>query len=105
MEGLDYPIEHFEQMVRLAIALKGCSAQVLEQTYHYSAFGSWVVIFLHREQPLRIVFDGRDREYVLEESASQRRPYEWRGVLWRTLAPDAEEVWLPDLVAAIERRA
>ena len=74
MDALDYPIEHFEQMARLAIALKASSAQILEHHYHYHAVGSWYTIVRHREQLLRLVFDGRDREYVLEESAARKPP-------------------------------
>ena len=104
MDALDYPIEHFEQMARLAIALKASSAQILEHHYHYHAVGSWYTIVRHREQILRLVFDGRDREYVLEESAARKPPYQWTSLLWRYRASAGEDLPVADLTAAVERR-
>jgi hypothetical protein len=104
VNALDYPIEHFEQMFRLAIALKDSSAQIVEHLYHYHAFGSWCTIVRHRERLLRIVFEGRDYEYVLQESATRKQPYQWDGLLWRHRVSAGEELPVADLTAAIERR-
>jgi len=103
MDSHDYPIHHFEQMGRLAAALKALPAQVVEHTYSYDSFGSWAMTLRHRGQPLRLVFDGREQEYLLEQSMSPKHPYRWKLLPWRKRASPAEEICVPEIISAIER--
>ena len=84
MDPQDYPIRHFQEMDRLATMLKGLSAQLLDHDYSYESFGSWSMTIRCKGCPLRVTFDGKDREYRLEKSATPRAPYSWSSVWHRT---------------------
>ena len=73
MEGLDYPVRHFEMMARLAARCRAVRAQVLEHVYQYSASGSWLLYFDFRGGLYRVVFDARGSELTLERAADPRR--------------------------------
>ena len=77
MDPQDYPIRHFQEMDRLATLLKGLPAQVLDHDYSYQSFGSWSMTIRCKGCPLRVTFDGKEREYRLEKSATPRPPYSW----------------------------
>jgi hypothetical protein len=102
MESQDYPIHHFEKMRALATMLAALPAQVLEHVYSFDSFGSWTMIVRCKGRLLRLVFDGRDGEYFLEQSASHERPYVWDQPPWRMRAVGGEDI-VPDLVRLIER--
>jgi hypothetical protein len=89
MDDQDYSISHFEQMVRLAIALKALPAQVLDHSYSYESFGSWTTTLRLGGHPLRLLFDGKEREYRLEESTARRAPYSWN-MVWRAAASEVD---------------
>ena len=72
-----YPIRHLENLIRLAGMLKSLPAQLEDHEYSYTSFGSWWANVRFRGILFRIVFDGRDREFVIERSATDRRPYAW----------------------------
>ena len=80
MDPQDYPIRHFQEMGRLATLLKGLPAQVLDHDYSYESFGSWSMTIRCNGHPLRVTFDGKEREYHLEKSATPRTPYSWSSV-------------------------
>jgi hypothetical protein len=67
-------------MDRLATRLKGLPAQVLDHDYSYESFGSWSMTIRCNGYPLRVTFDGKEREYRLEKSATPRTPYSWSSV-------------------------
>ena len=80
MDAQDYPIRHFQEMERLATTLKGVPAQVLDHDYSYESFGSWSMTIRYKGRALRLTFDGKEREYRLETSATAKAPYSWNSV-------------------------
>jgi hypothetical protein len=103
MDSQDHPISHFDQMGRLAVGLKAMPAQVLEHTYSYASFGSWAMIIRYRGQPFRVVFDGKESEYLLERSTSREHPYRWQRLSWKKHVAPAEDICVPEIVSAIDR--
>ena len=73
MEGIEYPVRHFEMMARLARRCREMDAQILEHVYQYSAFGSWLLYLNFRGGLYRIVLDARESELTLERAADPRR--------------------------------
>jgi hypothetical protein len=90
-------------MGRLAAGLKAMPAQVLEHIYSYESFGSWAVIIRYRGQPFRVVFDGKENEYLLERSTSRELPYRWQCLSWQKRVSPAEDICVPEIVSAIDR--
>ncbi len=78
-----YAIRHFDDMKRFATALEALPAQVVEHRASFAAFGSWWTTVRFNGVSLRIVFDGRDRQVVLERSTTSRPPYNWGDAIWR----------------------
>ena len=77
MEPQEYPIRHFEEMARLATALRDLPAQVMDHEYSYEAFGSWSTIVRVKGVRLRVIFDGKEEEYSLQRSLSREPPDDW----------------------------
>ncbi len=103
MEGLDYPVRHFEMMTRLAARCRAMRAQVLEHSYQYSAFGSWFFHFDFRGGLYRVVHDVRESDLTLERAADPRRRDYKVVALQHPVGPDPESVvngMLDDLAAA-----
>ena len=75
MEPQDYPIEHFDRMSRLAVALKGLPAQILEHRYFGESFGSWYVVIRHGGRVSQLTYDGRDDFLSLRRSSDRKSPY------------------------------
>lgn len=75
MESQDYPIVHFEAMVRLATALKALPAQILEHEYSGEVFGSWYLTFRHQGIVSQLTYDGREDQLLLRRSSDRKRPY------------------------------
>ena len=90
-------------MVQLATGLKAMPAQVLEHTYSYESFGSWAMIIRYRGQPFRILFDGKEHEYLLERSTSREQPYRWQRLSWHKHVSPTDEISVPEIVSAIDR--
>jgi hypothetical protein len=105
MDAHDYSIRHFEDMARFATALKALPAQVLEHSYSYDSFGSWWTVVRCNGFPLRVVFDGRDRELVLEASEARKPPYTWGVAVWRKTTAPGESAIGEELLAAIREAA
>jgi hypothetical protein len=103
MDSQDYPISHFDQMGRLAAGLKAVAAQVLEHTYSYESFGSWAMIIRYRGQPFRVLFDGKEYEYLLERSTSREQPYRWQPPSWQKRVSPVEDICVSEIVSAIDR--
>ena len=82
MDGPDYPIEHFSLMRDLAVELKSVDAQVLRHAYSYEGFGSWWMTIEHEGEVFRLVFDGRDDLYSIEQATTRKEPYQWREPVW-----------------------
>jgi hypothetical protein len=76
MDAQEYPIRHFGPMRELAAALSEFPAQVLAHEYTYESFGSWFLAFKHKGLPLRLLFDGKNRRLVLQESNKRKAPYD-----------------------------
>ena len=100
MEAQEYPVQHFEQMARLAESLKELPAQIQEHSYSYESFGSWTVIARLKGVRLRVSFDGRDSVYSVERSESRKPPDRW-GAASRLSAPGDEAFPLSAIVAAV----
>lgn len=98
MDAQDYPINHFDRMKELAVELKSVPAQLLEHEYSYESFGSWSLVFRCQGQVFRLTFDGKERWYVLQESAERKAPYQWNEIVWEKrceqsdLFPQAEVI-------------
>jgi hypothetical protein len=100
MNSQDYPIQHFKEMNLLATNLTGLPAQVLEHHYSYESFGSWATIIRYKGYPLRICFDGKERQYILERSASRQAPYSWKAI-WHHAEVSGETAPLLAVLEAI----
>jgi len=83
MDALDHPIRYFEDMLALASAFKQLHAQIQEQSYHYEAFGSWFIVVRYKGIRFRVVFDGRDQEFLIERFTSKKSPDDRTEALWR----------------------
>lgn len=95
----DYPVRHFERMVRLAEHFKMVPAQLLEHSYSYQSFGSWWSLLLVNGQPVRIVFDGREGVMIVERSSTRKAPYDWsESHRWTT---ESFEQRLVDILAEV----
>jgi hypothetical protein len=101
MDAEEHPARHFEQMIRLVERLRPVPAQLLEHVYSYESFGSWSCIVRCGGIPLRIVFDGRDRELVVERSRSRKPPYAWEPPVWRKVAVEDVDLFGAELIAAV----
>jgi len=101
MEARDYPIRHFEYMAKFAAELKEIPAQVLEHEYRYDAFGSWYVVVRCKGVLLRVVFDGKEGEFLIERSTSREMPYRWENESWRHSRGSDSEADRANLIAAI----
>ena len=101
METQNFPIRHFREMSILCEALTGLPAQLCDHTYSYESFGSWSTIVRFRGVRLRIVFDGRDHEYLLLRSASRTPPDAWEEVAWRKPAAPDGELPVSDIITAV----
>jgi hypothetical protein len=105
LRSQDYPIRHLENLIRLARMLKSLPAQLEEYEYSYSSFGSWWASVRFRGILFRIVFDGRDRECVIERSATDRRPYAWGSPEWSKSVGAESDMLNAELVQAIQSAA
>jgi hypothetical protein len=47
------------------------------------------------------VFDGRDRELVVERSRSRKPPYAWEPPVWRKVAVEDVDLFGAELIAAV----
>ena len=102
MEGLDYPVRHFEMMARIAARCREMGAQALEHVYQHSAFGSWLLYFDFRGGLYRLALDARESELTLERAADPRRKDFKVVALQQPVGPDVESVvggMLDDLAA------
>lgn len=105
MDALDYPTRHFQEMSTLCDALKGLPAQLCAHTYSYESFGSWSVTMRCGGVRLRVVFDGRDREYLLQRSESRKSPDTWQEVVWSKSANTKGELPVSDILNAVRESA
>jgi hypothetical protein len=103
MDSQDFPIRHFDQIGRLAAGLKAVPAHVLEHTYSYESFGSWAMTIRCRGQAFRVVFDGKEHEYLLERSTSRERPYRWQRLPWQKRVSPTDDICVSEIVSAIDR--
>ena len=83
MNAEDYPVEHFRQMLALSEDLRARSIQILSHEYHYDTFGSWWTTLRHRGATLRILFDGKEGNLILQRAGEHKphhRPSQWEDV-------------------------
>lgn len=100
MEPQEYPKSHFQDMTGLVEAFRTLPAQVLEHWYSYEAFGAWSTVLRFKGIPLRLTFEGRDQEYVLERSDSKKTPYSWQ-LVFRRKADAMGDGWRDEVVEAV----
>lgn len=87
----DDHIRHLESLIRLVRMLRGLPARLEDHEYSYASFGSWWVRVRFRGILFRLVFDGRDRELLIERSTTDTQPYAWSSPEWRrTLGAHSE---------------
>lgn len=99
MDPQDYPIRHFEDMVRLAAIPKTFPAQILAHQYFYESFGTHSTIVRFKGTVLRIVVSGRDDSVELRRSTTRKHPYQWQDCWRHPLAPGEDPFGEPLLVA------
>jgi hypothetical protein len=102
LHPVDYSTDHFELMIALVERLRDLPAELLDHHYSAHAFGSWCSILRFRGIVLRLVFDGRDRELVVECSSSKKQPYQWEKPFWRRPNVTKADILGSDLVSAIQ---
>ena len=101
MGSFDQTGHHFEMMVRFHAQLSELPAQFLEHHSSFASFGSWWSIIRYKGVPFRIVYDGRDRGLVVEQSEAANPPYAWNRVVWRQIPATEEDLLGSQLLAAI----
>lgn len=101
MDAQDYPIRHFATMVEFAAELKALPAQVLDHGYSYESFGSWSAIVRCRGVALRILFDGKEGELLVQRSTSRKAPYDWEAPSWRRAIGSGEALPTREMVNAL----
>jgi hypothetical protein len=104
MGSQDYPIHHFRFIGELALALRTLPAQVLSHDYSYESFGSWQLTFKTRGIVFRLVFDGHEQWYVLEESEQRKAPYQWSRTVWEKREVTSDRFPLAEVIAVIANR-
>jgi len=103
MKSQDYPARHLEQMARLSALLGSLPAQVLEHSYSYESFGSWTIVLPHKGVRKRIVFDGRDSRYRIQQSSARKPPDEWGETIWERACDPGGDIPLSEIVEAITK--
>jgi hypothetical protein len=96
---------HFGAMIRLIERLSAAPAEILEHHYSYQSFGSWSCVVRCRGVVLRITFDGRERDLVVQRSTSRKPPHDWGTPSWRKVNAADADFCGPELIAAVERAA
>ena len=99
MSAREYPIRHFGEMKRLAEALDRLPAQILEHSYDYMSFGSWMLTFRYKGHIFRLTFDGKEHEQTLDRSISEQSPHDWTTVWRQTSLNDVPEPNIVDVIA------
>jgi hypothetical protein len=94
---------HFLGVLRLLQRLKALPAECFEHTYSREAFGSWALTLRHKGEAFRVVCDGRERELIVERSASRKPPYGWERAVHLEFA--ASQTLGPEILEAVARAA
>jgi hypothetical protein len=68
---------HLRSMVELIQRLREVPAECRDHSYSADAFGSWRMTVRCHGVPVRVSYDGREREVIVERSASRKSPYTW----------------------------
>ena len=68
---------HLRSMVELIQRLRELPAECRALSYSLDAFGSWSMTVRCQGAPVRVSYDGREGEIVVERSSSRKSPYAW----------------------------
>jgi hypothetical protein len=101
----DYQIRHLQNLIRLVGMLRSLPARLEDHEYSYTSFGSWWANVRFRGILFRIVFDGRDRELVIERSITDRQPYAWSSPEWRRTVGAHSEMPSAEIAQALRSAA
>ena len=93
MDALQYQVEHFQFMSRVAERLSELKLEFRSHTYDYDTFGSWFFIFRKAGHDYRVVYDGRD--YYLALQIPRQRPRRRLSEPWSDLASSKSDSHLP----------
>jgi len=94
---------HFRLILELIERLRLLPAELREHTYSDDSFGSWTATLLYKGTMVRIVCDRREREVVVQRSASRKPPHTWEPVVRLEVA--ASSTLDQDVILAIEKAA
>jgi hypothetical protein len=75
MKAQDYPIAHFEFMLRLVEALEGVPSQLLEHNYSSQSFGSWTMSVRYTGNIVNLCYDGKESSLSVRYSSDRKPPY------------------------------
>lgn len=96
-------VAHLSAMVDLVGRAGGIPAEVREHSHSYDSFGSWSVVLRCKGHVMRVLWNGKAAEWLVERAQSRKPPYEWQGVVsWVSTTGDAPG---PEVFEAIERVA
>lgn len=93
---------HLQGLLALLDAVAPRGAELVEHHFTADAFGSWFVVLRLPGGTVRLVFEGRDHELVLERSGSPRPPYRWGPAVWRRPCPRPDDLgWVAEAAGAV----
>lgn len=101
MESHDYPLRHFELMIKLAGELKAIDAEMLEHNYNYESFGSWWFTIMLRGQRYRIVYDGKGYFLRIDQNAGEKFKEDWREMIEEPLVDRNDEQLVRQVLSLI----
>jgi hypothetical protein len=93
MDALQYQMEHFQFMSRVAERLSELKLEFRSHTYDYDTFGSWFFIFRKAGRYYRVIYDGRD--YYLALQIPRQRPTRRWSEPWSDVASSKSDSHLP----------
>jgi hypothetical protein len=94
MKAQDYPIAHFDFLLRLSSAFEEMPAQLLEHYYSYESFGSWSFEVKYSGNRIKVEYDGKESHLSARYAADRKPPYGFGP--WVEIPVPNEERFLSD---------
>ena len=95
-------LAYFADMAAFGERTGAIPAEVREHSWSCDAFGSWSVLRCGG-RAVRVLWDGKEDELVVERAVSRTAPYEWQSVA--SWASKTGTVLGPEVIEAVEQAA